>query len=63
MPNQENQGEQIIPQILQFSHFQHTFVSKCIVLVKDDFFLLEYRPRLANFDVQLVKKVKSNMRL
>jgi hypothetical protein len=51
-------AEQIIPQIPQFSHCQHTFVNRCVVLVKDDVFLLQTRPLLANFDIQLVKKVR-----
>jgi hypothetical protein len=44
--------EQIISQIPQFFHCQDTFMRKCIVLMKDDFFLI------TNFDIQLVKKVR-----
>ena len=44
VPNQENRGgiaKQILLQMLQFCHCQRTFVSRCIVLVKDDFFLFK----------------------
>ena len=50
-------AKQIIPQILQFSHCQYTFVSRYVVLVKDDVFL-QVRPLFANFDIQSVKKVR-----
>jgi hypothetical protein len=33
-------------------------VSRCIVLMKDDFLLLQTRPLLVNFDIQLVKTVR-----
>jgi hypothetical protein len=41
--------QQFMVQIPLFSHCQHTFVGGCIVLVKDDFFLLQTGSFLMNF--------------
>ena len=54
-------SEQIVPHILQFSHCEHTFVSRCVLVKVWYFFLLQARPLLTNFDIQLVKKVVSMM--
>ncbi|GIY37279.1 hypothetical protein CDAR_261391 [Caerostris darwini] len=49
--------EQIVPQIPRFSHRQRTLVHRCVVLVKDNFFLPQSRPILANFGIHVVKKL------
>jgi hypothetical protein len=41
--------QQFIVQIPSFSHCQNAFVGSCIVLMKDDFFLLQTGSFLTNF--------------
>jgi hypothetical protein len=43
--------QQFIVQIPEFSHCQNTFVGVCIVLMKDDIFLLQTGSFLTNFFV------------